>query len=73
MTHSEKLTSMIAEKFFLPQYIYSDVYVKTGKQENEFCDCLLEFESVYIISLMSNSTSKLVMLTQLLFLDTMSW
>lgn len=49
MTHSEKLTSMIAEKFFLPQYIYTDVYVKTGKQENEFCDCLLEFESVYVI------------------------
>lgn len=49
MTNSEKLTSMIAEKFFLPQYIYSDIYVKTGKQENEFCDCLLEFESVYII------------------------
>lgn len=49
MTNSEKLTSMIAEKFFLPQYIYTDVYVKTGKQENEFCDCLLEFDSVYVI------------------------
>ena len=49
MTNSEKLTSMIAENFFLPQYIYTDVYVKTGKQENEFCDCLLEFESVYVI------------------------
>lgn len=49
MTNSEMLTSMIAKKFFLPQYIYTDVYVKTGKQENEFCDCLLEFESVYII------------------------
>ena len=49
MTNSEKLTSMIAEKFFLPQYIYTDVFVKTGKQENEFCDCLLEFESVYVI------------------------
>lgn len=49
MTNSEKLTSAIAKKFFLPQFIYTDVYVKTGKQENEFCDCLLEFESVYII------------------------
>lgn len=49
MTNSEKLTSMIAEKFFLPQYIYTNVYVRTAKQENEFCDCLLEFESVYII------------------------
>lgn len=49
MTNSEKLTSMIAEKFFLPQYIYTDVYAKTGKQDNEFCDCLLEFDSVYIV------------------------
>lgn len=49
MTNSEMLTSMIAKKFFLPQYIYTDIYVKTGKQENEFCDCLLEFESVYVI------------------------
>lgn len=49
MTNSEKLTSLIADKFFLPQYIYTDVYVKTGEQENEFCDCLLEFGSVYVI------------------------
>lgn len=49
MTNSEMLTGMIAGKLFLPQYIYTDVFVKTGKQENEFCDCLLEFESVYII------------------------
>ena len=41
------LTSLIAQKFFLPQFIYTDVYAKTGDQENEFCDCLLEFESVY--------------------------
>ena len=43
------LTSLIAQKFFLPQFIYTDVYAKTGDQENEFCDCLLEFESVYIV------------------------
>ena len=49
MTNSEKLTSIIAEKFFLPQYIYTDVFAKTNNQENEFCDCLLEFESVYVI------------------------
>ena len=49
MTNSEKLTSMIAEKFFLPQYIYTDVYVRSGKQESEFCDCLIEFESVYVV------------------------
>lgn len=49
MTTSEKLTSLIAKKFFLPQYIHTDVYAKTGKQENEFCDCLLEFESVYVV------------------------
>ena len=36
MTKSEKITSMISEKFFLPQYIYTDVYVKEGKLEKEF-------------------------------------
>ena len=48
MTKSEKITSMISEKFFLPQYIYTDIYVKEGKLEKEFCDCLIEFSSVYI-------------------------
>ena len=49
MTKSEKITSMISEKFFLPQYIYTDIYVKEGKLEKEFCDCLIEFSSVYIV------------------------
>lgn len=49
MTKSEKITSMVSERFFLPQYIYTDVYVKEGKQEKEFCDCLIEFSSVYIV------------------------
>lgn len=48
MTKSEKITSMISENFFLPQYIYTDIYVKEGKLEKEFCDCLIEFSSVYI-------------------------
>lgn len=49
MTNSEKLTSIIAKKFFLPQYIYTDIFVKNGKEEKEFCDCILEFESVYVV------------------------
>lgn len=49
MTKSEKITSMISRDFFLTQYIYTDVYVKEGKQEKEFCDCLIEFSSVYIV------------------------
>lgn len=49
MTKSEKITSMLSEKFFLSQYIYTDIYVKEGKQEKEFCDCLIEFSSVYIV------------------------
>lgn len=48
MTNSEKLTSIIAKKFFLPQYIYTDLYVKNGNLEKEFCDCVLEFESIYV-------------------------
>lgn len=49
MTKSEKITAMISEKFFLPQYIYTNVFVKEDKQEKEFCDCLIEFASVYIV------------------------
>ena len=49
MTNSEKLTSIIAEKFFLPQYIYTDIFVKDNDGEKEFCDCILEFESVYVV------------------------
>lgn len=49
MTKSEKITSMISRDFFLTQYIYTDVYVKEGKQEKEFCDCLIEFSTVYIV------------------------
>ncbi|MCF2679920.1 hypothetical protein ABE547_14235 [Dorea sp. YH-dor226] len=49
MTKSEKITGMISERYFLPQYIYADVYAKENKQEKEFCDCLIEFSSVYIV------------------------
>jgi len=38
MTNSEQITSLISQKFFLPQYIYTDIYVKDGLQELEFCD-----------------------------------
>ena len=49
MTKSEEITSMISKKFFLNQYIYSDVFVKKESQEQEFCDCLVEFGSCYIV------------------------
>ena len=49
MTISEQITSLISKKFFLNQYIYTDVYAKNGLQENEFCDCLIEFASVYVV------------------------
>jgi len=48
MTRSEKITSEISKKFFLTQYIYTDLYVKEGGNEKEFCDCLLEFSDAYI-------------------------
>lgn len=48
MTESEEITGLISKKFFLNQYIYNDIYVKIGKQECEFCDCLMEFGGVYI-------------------------
>lgn len=48
MTHSEEITSEISKKFFLSQYIYTDLYVKEGTNEKEFCDCLLEFSNAYI-------------------------
>ena len=48
MTNSEKLTSLISQKYFLKQYIYSDLYVKEGGEEKEFCDCLLEFDNIYV-------------------------
>lgn len=48
MTKSEQITSLISQKFFLPQYIYTDIYVKDGSQELEFCDCLIEFDAVYV-------------------------
>lgn len=49
MTNSEEITSLISRKFFLHQYIYTDIYVKEGSQESEFCDCLLEFDTVYVV------------------------
>ena len=33
MTTSERLTSEISKKFFLTQYIYTDLYVKEGNLE----------------------------------------
>ena len=48
MTNSEELTSLIAQKFFLQQYIHTDIYVLDGKQETEFCDCIIEFSNVYV-------------------------
>ena len=48
MTNSEKLTNLISQKYFLKQYIYSDLYVKEGREEKEFCDCLIEFDNVYV-------------------------
>ena len=48
MTNSEKLTNLISQKYFLKQYIYSDLYVKEGREEKEFCDCLLEFDNIYV-------------------------
>ena len=33
MTNSEKLTNLISQKYFLKQYIYSDLYVKEGREE----------------------------------------
>lgn len=49
MTKSEELTNLISAKFFLNQYVYKEIYVKKGKQKSEFCDCLLEFDSFYIV------------------------
>lgn len=49
MTNSEKITSMISKKFFLEQFSYNEIYVKQNNQEKEFCDCLIEFNDVYIV------------------------
>ena len=49
MTRSEEITSMISKKFFLDQYIYNDVYMRKDTQELEFCDCLVEFGSCYVV------------------------
>lgn len=49
MTDSEKITSLISKDFFLKQYIYTNVYVYEGTQESEFCDCLIETASAYIV------------------------
>ena len=48
MTNSEKLTNLISQKYFLKQYIYSDLYVKENGEEKEFCDCLLEYDNIYV-------------------------
>lgn len=48
MTKSEEITSLISQKFFLNQFIYSDIYLKKDNDEKEFCDCLIEFENVYV-------------------------
>ena len=58
MTLSEEITGLISKKFFLNQYIYNDIYVMTGKQECEFCDCLLEFGDVYICIQIKERNSK---------------
>jgi hypothetical protein len=49
MTNSEKITSMISKKFFLEQYCYNEIYVREDNSEKEFCDCLIEFNNVYIV------------------------
>lgn len=49
MTKSEQITNIISEKFFLKQYIHSDVYVKKEAQESEFCDCMIEFDEFYVV------------------------
>lgn len=49
MTNSEKITSMISKKFFLEQFSYNEIYVRQNDQEKEFCDCLIEFNNVYIV------------------------
>ena len=48
MTKSEEITSLISQKFFLNQFIYSDIYLKKDNNEKEFCDCLIEFENIYV-------------------------
>ena len=48
MTKSEEITSLISQKFFLNQFIYSNIYLKKDNDEKEFCDCLIEFENVYV-------------------------
>lgn len=48
MTKSEEITKLISQKFFLNQFIYTDIYLKKDNEEKEFCDCLIEFENIYI-------------------------
>ena len=59
MTKSEEITKLISQKFFLNQFIYTDIYLKKDNEEKEFCDCLIEFENIYICIQIKEKSSKL--------------
>lgn len=59
MTKSEEITSLISSKFFLKQFTYSEIYVLKDSQEQEFCDCMLEFSNVYICIQIKEKSDKI--------------
>ena len=48
VTHSEIVTDILARKIFFPRYTFSNVKYNVDKNENELCDCILEFNDYYI-------------------------
>ena len=69
MTKSEEIISLISSKFFLKQFTYSEIYVLKDSQEQEFCDCMLEFSNVYICIQIKEKSDKVKVTPEKWFKD----
>ncbi len=49
MTDSELQCTNILINYFFKEFVYRDLYVYAGKQKQELCDGLVEFQDAYVI------------------------
>lgn len=49
MTGSELQCTNILIDYFFKEFVYRDLYVYNGKQKQELCDGLVEFQDAYVI------------------------
>ena len=49
MTDSELQCTNMLNDYFFKEFVYRDLYVYSGKQKQELCDGLVEFQDAYVI------------------------